>query len=41
MIVALLHHPLAALRRMDLPFFLFWSSYLAVWPGILYWWSRI
>ena len=41
MLMALLYDPLSALRRLDVPFVLFWSTYLAVWPGILMWWTRI
>ncbi len=41
MILVLLHRPLTALARTDLPLLLFWTSYLAIWPGVLYWWSRL
>ncbi len=41
MVVTLLYNPLLALRRLDLPLVLFWTTYLVFWPGVLFWWSRL
>jgi hypothetical protein len=41
MIITLLHRPLAKLRQLDFAFALFWSAYLALWPGMIFWWARL
>ena len=41
MILTLMYNPLSALRRLDVPLLAFWATYLSVWPGVLFWWSRL
>jgi len=41
MILPLLHRPLTKLSQIDLPLALFWSGYLALWPGIFWWWAHL
>ena len=41
MIIALIYRPLNLLRDVDVALALFWSSYLALWPGVLWWGFRI
>lgn len=40
MVLAIVLRSLAVLRRLDVPFVLFWSAYVAIWPGAL-WWSGV
>ncbi len=41
MVLPLLYRPLSALSRLDLPLVAFWSAYLALWPGVMWWWTRL
>jgi hypothetical protein len=41
LVLPLLSLPLARIRHMDVALVAFWSAYLALWPGVLWWWSRI
>ena len=41
MILPTVYPPLLRLRQIDFPLAAFWSAYLALWPGALWWGSRI
>ena len=41
MILPTIYPSIARLRHLNLPLALFWSAYFALWPGVLWWWSRL